>query len=65
MRKSQGLSTDTKKIEGRQVNIFGLHDPHRFTTVVLDSVGTSNSVLDDTIKVIQVLFEMQVQDSIF
>ena len=35
-------------------------NPHRFTTVVLDSVGTSlELVLDDASKVRQVIFELQ------
>ena len=37
----QGVETFaiTKK-RGMQVNNFGLQDPHRFTTVAFDSVGT-------------------------
>jgi hypothetical protein len=35
-------------------------NPHRFTTVVLDSVGTSlELVLDDAVKVIEVFFDLQ------
>jgi hypothetical protein len=33
-----------------QGNVFGLQDPHRFTTVAFNSVGTSVLVLDDGAK---------------
>ena len=38
----RGVETlrDHQKKRGMQVNNFGLQDPHRFTTVAFDSVGT-------------------------
>ena len=40
--RSQNPSRSPKK-RGMQVNNFGLQDPHRFTTVAFDSVGTSST----------------------